>query len=66
MIAQAIRKSLSGQAKRVLLPLGTASTVNEMLEKLEGVFGNVATGMSVLEEIIRHHRNKAKQSMPGV
>ena len=50
MIAQAIRKSLSGQAKRVLLPLGTASTVNEMLEKLEGVFGNVATGMSVLEE----------------
>ena len=49
-IAQAIRKSLSGQAKRVILPLGISSTVEEMMVKLEGVFGNVATGMSVLEE----------------
>ena len=44
MIAQAIRKSLSGQAKRVILPLGTTATVEQMIEKLEGVFGNVATG----------------------
>ena len=60
MIAQAIRKSLPGQAKRVLLPLGTASTVNEVLEKLEGVFDNVATGMSVLEEFYSASQKQGK------
>ena len=49
-IGQAIRKSLRGQAKRVLLPLGTEASNEEMLNRLEGVFGNVATGESVLQE----------------
>lgn len=49
-IAQAIRKSLTGQAKRVLLPMGTSPTVEEILSKLDGIFGNVATGESVLQE----------------
>ena len=49
-IAQAIRKSLRGQAKRVLLPLGTMADIREIMNKLEGVFGNVATGESVLQE----------------
>lgn len=49
-VAQAIRKSLKSQAKRVLLPMGTTATVQEILERLEGVFGNVATGESVLQE----------------
>ena len=49
-IAQAIRKSLRGQAKRVLLPLGATSKVDEILKRLEGVFGNLATGESVLQE----------------
>lgn len=48
-IAQAIRKSLKGQAKRVLIPLGTIATVDEMLTKLETIFGNVASGESVLQ-----------------
>lgn len=50
MIAQAIRKSLKLQAKKVILPLGIDATVKEMMERLEGVFGNVATGLSVLQE----------------
>ena len=49
-IAEAIRKSLRGQAKRVLLPMGTSATVQEILSKLDGIFGNVATGESVLQE----------------
>ena len=49
-ISQGIRKSLLGQAKRVLLPLGTEASNKEMLNRLEGVFGNVATGESVLQE----------------
>ena len=42
VIGQAIRKSLKGQAKKVLLPMGSGA--------LEGVFGNVATPMSILQE----------------
>lgn len=49
-IAQAIRKSLKGQAKKVLLPMGTSATVSTIMDRLEGVFGNVATGESVLQE----------------
>ena len=50
MVAQAIRKSLRNPAKNVLLPLGTAASVDLMMDKLEGVFGNVAKGQSVLKE----------------
>ena len=50
MVAQAIRKSLRNPAKKVLLPLGTAASVDTMMDKLEGVFGNVAKGQLVLKE----------------
>ena len=49
-VAQAIRKSLKGQAKKVLLPMGTSASVSTIMDRLEGVFGNVATGESVLQE----------------
>lgn len=50
VIGQAIRKSLTGQAKKVLLTMNERVTVDEMLDRLEGVFGNVATPMSILQE----------------
>ena len=50
VINQAIRKSLKGQAKRVLLPMGVTAKTSEILTRLEGVFGNVATGESILQE----------------
>ena len=53
-IAQAIRRSLKGQAKKVLLPMGTLSTVQEIIERLKGVFGNVVAGESVMPPRILH------------
>ena len=50
IIAQAIRKSARGQAKRVLLTMGISASVESILQRLEGVFGNVATGESILQE----------------
>ena len=50
IIAQAVRKSLKGPDKRVLLPLGPSVSIKDMLSRLEGVFGNVATGESILQE----------------
>ena len=50
VMAQAIRKSLANQAKRVIVPMGTKVTVKEIIDRLETVFGNVVTGDSILEE----------------
>ena len=49
-VAQAIRKSVRGQAKRVLLTMGITDDVKSVLQRLETVFGNVSTGESILEE----------------
>ena len=49
-IAQAIRKSLIGQAKQVLMSSGTTAKIDEILKRLERVFGNVASGESTLQE----------------
>ena len=49
-IAQSIRRSLKDQAKKVLLPMGTTSSVQDILDRLESVFGNVAAGESVMQE----------------
>ena len=50
IIAQAIRKSARGQAKRLLLTRGITARVESILKRLEGVFGNVATEESILQE----------------
>ena len=62
---QAIRRSLKGQAKKVLLPMGTSSTVQEIIERLEGVFGNVAAGESVMQEFYTATQNQMNQSLLG-
>ena len=49
-ITQAVRKSLRGQAKRVILPLGTSANITCLMERLENVFGNVASGQAILKE----------------
>ena len=41
---------MKGQAKQILMPLGTAVTIEQTLNKLEAVFGNVATVDSVMQE----------------
>ena len=50
IFAQAIRKPLRNQAKRVILPLGVTANVESMLKRLKGVFGNVITSESILHE----------------
>ncbi|XP_045188189.2 rootletin-like [Mercenaria mercenaria] len=48
VVMQAIRKSLKGQAKRIMLHLGPNTTVEEVLLKMEDAFGNVASKDSIL------------------
>ena len=50
VIAQAIRKSLRGWAKRELASIGVSPSVEMMLNRLENAFGNLASGQSLLQE----------------
>ena len=50
VINQALRNSLTGQAGTVAVTLGPKVTCQEIIDKLESVFGNVATGASVMQE----------------
>ena len=50
VMGQVIRKALKGHAKQAILPMGPDATVSQILHRLEGVFGNVATPMSILQE----------------
>ena len=49
-IVQSIRKSLRGRAKRVILTLGTAAKIEDIMDKLENEFGNVASGQTIMKE----------------
>lgn len=50
VILEAIRKSLKGKARTVLLHLGEGATVFDILRELEGIYGNVATGEKLKEQ----------------
>lgn len=50
LIGQAIRKSLRGQTRRMLIPMRINATMEEIMDRLESEYGNCATGMSTLQE----------------
>lgn len=50
LVSQAIRHSLKGEARRGLLSLSALATSQEIMTKMESVFGNVVSGESVLQQ----------------
>ena len=50
IVTQTIRNSLKGQARKVLSTLDPLTDSIGILSKLESLFGNVASGLSVLQE----------------
>ena len=49
-VNQIMRNSLRGQARKFVNTLRPNVSTTEMIEKLEGVFGNVASGESIVQE----------------
>ena len=49
-VTQLIRNSLKLPAKKAVFTLGSTATSKHIIEKLQNVFGNVASGESVLTE----------------
>ena len=62
-IGQAIRKSLTGKAKQVLMNSGTTANIDEILKKLERVFGNVASGESMMQEFYTATQNQSENAV---
>ncbi|XP_053387277.1 trichohyalin-like [Mercenaria mercenaria] len=50
MLRQAVRNSLCGQTRKILLTIPPSTTTKEIISKLENVYGNVRSGESVLAE----------------
>ncbi|KAK3096074.1 hypothetical protein FSP39_022756 [Pinctada imbricata] len=50
LITQAIRRSVKGEAARVIMRLGSEASVIEIIDKLESIFGSIDTNASVLSE----------------
>ncbi len=50
ILTQAVRKSLKGDAGRVVLLLGESASVEEILYKLESVYGSISSADTLLQE----------------
>ncbi|XP_033757328.1 uncharacterized protein LOC117339721 [Pecten maximus] len=50
VLLQAIRQSLKGTAREMLIPLGETATGTAILSKLEGLYGNVETDEATLQK----------------
>lgn len=55
-IREAIRKSLKGTARGVLLHLGENETISDILTELEGVYGNVQSSERLNEQFYSEHQ----------
>lgn len=50
VLLQTIRNSLKGTARSLLISLGEVATVNQILDKLEGFYGNVSSSETLMQE----------------
>lgn len=58
ILRQAVRNSLSGKTRKILLTLNSKATTPEIVEKLESVYGNVTSGETVLAEFYSAKQRK--------
>ncbi|MBV2113413.1 MAG: hypothetical protein KUF82_20870, partial [Candidatus Thiodiazotropha sp. (ex Ctena orbiculata)] len=50
LVLQSIRKNLRGKAREILLTLGETAKPSDILNKLEGIYGNVSTSEVLLQQ----------------
>ena len=58
ILKQAVRNSLTGNMKKILLTTRKDATIREIIRKLESIYGNVRSGESVVEEFYNSHQKK--------
>lgn len=55
-ILQAVRQSLKGQARDILLTVGDSATSADVLTKLNGIYGIVSSNESILQQFYLSHQ----------
>lgn len=56
IVLQSIRDSLKGSARSMLVPLGEKATVDDILNKFEGFYGNVSTGETLIQSFYNDYQ----------
>ena len=54
---QAIRRSLKGTARKVMIPLGERASIEDILNKLDAMFGDVSSKGMIMQEFLMHLKN---------
>ena len=60
VIREAIRKSLKGTARGVLLHLGEFASVMDIISELEGIYGNVQSEENLKEQFYSEHQREGE------
>ena len=60
VIRQAVRNSLRGEAGQIAMRMGPKATLEQLLDKLEGVYGTVELGENLLSEFYAAHQKPAE------
>ena len=59
-LLQSIRNSLRGSARDMLIPLGELATVDQILEKLEGFYGIVSSGATLMQTFYSDYQKESE------
>ena len=57
-LISSIRRSLRGTAKSIVIPLGEKATVEEMLQKLDTLFGDISTNEMIMQEFFNSYQKE--------
>lgn len=56
ILIQAIRKSLRGTARKLLIPLGENATVAQIMHKLDNFFGDISTNGMIMQQFFNEYK----------
>ena len=58
MLLHSIRTSLRGAARDLLIPLGEDASVDEVLDKLDGFYGNVSSAETIIQSFYSDYQKE--------
>ena len=64
-LLQAVRRSLKGCARKMMIPLGELASVADILEKLDAMFGDVSTRGMIMQEFF-NAKQKSVESVTNL
>ena len=63
VVTQVIRNSFKGHARNVLFTISSTATSQEIIDKLEGIFGDVACRESIMQDFYTATQNESESVM---